>query len=89
MPTLREYGYLPLSEISQYESEMEALGVSEVARGRGGFLSAYKRAGGNPNRLSDAWRRKRHGFIKRHLAQYRANPTHRRRLALRAWAYEP
>jgi len=86
---MREYNYLPLSVIAGYEPDMRRLGVSEVARSPKGFLVAYKKAGGNPNNLSEYWRIKRHGFIRRHLVQYRNNPTKRRLLALRAWAYLP
>lgn len=86
---MREYKYLPLSIIKQHKLEMEELGVSRIARSPRGFLTAYKRAGGNPGKLSEAWRVKRYGFIKRHLAQYRVNPTYRRKLALIAWAYMP
>lgn len=81
--------YMRLSEIAKHEPEMRRLGVSEVARSPRGFLSAYKRVGGDSDRLSEAWKRKREGFIARHLAQYRKNPTYRRRLALIAWAYLP
>jgi hypothetical protein len=84
-----EFKYLPLSTIEKYETGMRKLGVSEVARSPRGFLAAYKRAGGNPNNLSEEWKRKRDGFIKRHMAQYRLNPTRRRMLALIAWAYMP
>lgn len=83
-----EYKYMTLSQIRKYEPEMRELKVSEVARSRRGFLTAYKRVG-RPSNLSDNWRIKRRGFIKRHLVQYRKNPTKRRRLALRAWAYNP
>lgn len=86
---MREYNYLPLSIIRQYEPEMIRLKVSEVARSYRGFLTTYKLAKGNPNRLSQSWKVKRNGFIKRHLAQYRVNPTYRRKLALIAWAYMP
>lgn len=85
---MKEYPWLSLSTIQNYEPEMRALGVSEVARSPRGFLTAYKRAGGNRNNLSEAWRRKRHGFISRHLAQYKRG-QYRRRLALIAWAYDP
>lgn len=85
---MREYRYLPLSVVKNYEPEMRRLGVSKVARSPRGFLTAYKRAG-TKNNLSEAWRRKRNGFIARHLVQYRSNPTYRRKLALIAWAYEP
>lgn len=68
---------------------MRALGVSKVARSPRGFLTAYKRVGGSPSKLSEAWKRKRNGFIARHLAQYNVNPILRRKLALIAWAYMP
>jgi hypothetical protein len=68
---------------------MERLKVSEIARSPRGFLTAYKKVSGKPGKLSDAWKKKRHGFIRRHLVQYRANPTRRRWLALVAWAYMP
>lgn len=86
---MREFKYLPLSTIRQYESEMKRLRVSEVARSPRGFLTAYKKVGGDSNHLIIKWKIKRDGFIKRHLAQYRKNPTYRRKLALIAWAYMP
>ena len=88
---MTDYSWLPLSEIAKYEPEMKRLGVSKVARSRGGFLTAYKRFG-VPMRKGDAgdyWPSKRRGFIARHMAQYRKNPTYRRWLALVAWAYMP
>jgi hypothetical protein len=86
---MKEYRYMTLSQIARYEPEMSILGVSKVARSPRGFLPQFKRANSNPNNLTEFWRRKRHGFIARHLVQYRANPTPRRRLALIAWAYNP
>lgn len=83
------YTWLPLSVIRKYEPEMERLGVSEIARSRQGFLTAYKKVGGRWQKLSDYWQQKREAFIARHLAQYRKNPTYRRKLALIAWAYMP
>lgn len=79
---------LSLRTIAKHESEMKRLGVSKVARSPRGFLPAYKRAG-SAGRLSDGWKRKRRAFIARHGVQYRKNPTHRRRLALIAWAHDP
>lgn len=79
---------LSLKTIKKYESEMKRLKVSEVARSERGFLTAYKKAG-SPKKLSPDWKNKREGFIARHNAQYKKNPTPRRRLALIAWAYEP
>lgn len=76
---------------------MQAQGVSVVARSPRGFLTAYRQAGGDPERLSPYWRNRRENFLKRHLAQVRAQgeplyrdgkPT-RRHLALIAWAYSP
>ena len=86
---MKEFKYLSLSEIRKYEPEMRESGVSEVARSPRGFLTAYKRVNGDESKLSDAWKVKRDGFIKRHMAQYRLNPTYRRKLALIAWAYMP
>jgi len=79
---------LSLKTIKKYEPEMRERGVSKVARSRRGFLSVYKRAG-SPAKLSDEWKRKRKAFIARHGAQYKKNPTLRRRLALIAWAHDP
>ena len=83
------YPWLSLDVIAKYEPEMKILGVSKVARSSRGFLTAYKRAGGIPGRMSEYWIRKRDGFIARHLAQYKKDKGHRRRLALIAWAYKP
>ena len=91
------YPYLPMSAIRKYEPLMRAQDVSVVARSARGFLTAYKKAGGDPNKLSDAWDKKREAFVKRHMAQVKkrkeklwkdGEPT-RRHLALIAWAYSP
>ncbi len=83
------YQWIPLSEIRKYEPEMERLGVSIVARGRVGFLTEFKRVKGDPDKMSDWWRRRRDGFIARHLAQFKVDRGYRRYLALIAWAYKP
>lgn len=90
--------FLSLDEVEQFVPLAAARGVSEVARGRGGFLEAYRRAAGDPSELSDAWRHKRAAFIARHEAQAQragepmfeddGTPT-RRHLALMMWAYSP
>lgn len=95
------YGWLTLSEISPLLPEMDRRKVSEVARSRRGFFTAYRRAG-DRRRLSRDWRETRDNFVSRHLAQVRefeeplwesdpaggTRPT-RRHLALIAWAYTP
>jgi hypothetical protein len=89
------YSLLSPSEVANYRHQMEVSGVSQVARAPGGFMHTYLRDG--EKMLSNAvnrttgltWERKREAFIKRHLVQYKANPTLRRRLALIAWAYDP
>lgn len=83
-----QYKYMTLAQIRKYEPEMKRLKVSEVARSPRGFLTAYKRAG-KSSALAESWHNRRYGFIRRHLAQYKANPTRRRKLALQAWAYNP
>lgn len=90
--------YLSLDVIDLYVPEMRRRGVSEVARSQRGFLTAYRKANGDPDALSPEWRAKREGFISRHMAQVRerseplmdakGKPT-RRHLALIAWAYSP
>lgn len=86
---MAEYRWLSLKEIRRYEPEMRRLGVSRVARSERGFLTMYKAVGGRRDRVSAWWANRRDGFIKRHMAQYRENPTYRRWLALVAWAYRP
>lgn len=84
-----KYPFMPLTKIEKLEPRMEKEKVSEVAPGKGGFLSAYKRADDNPEKLSEEKKTKRNAFIARHLVQYNENPTVRRKLALNAWAYQP
>lgn len=90
-------GYLNIEIIERYVPLMRELGVSGVARSSRGFLPAYRRAGGDPDSLSDRWDARRDAFIRRHMAQVRrrgeslwcdGQPT-RRHLALIAWAYSP
>ena len=89
--------FLPIATIKRYEAQAKKRGVSEVARGPGGFLPAYKRAGTAAD-LPDYWKDKREGFIARHMAQVeeRNEPLwntdgrpSRRHLALIIWAYSP
>ena len=77
---------MPLKSVELYLPMAEKEKVSVVARSPRGFLAAYRKYGRD---LPEEWEVKRHNFIKRHLAQYRQNPTARRRLALIMWAYSP
>ena len=61
--------YLSPACIARHEPAMRAQGVSMVARSPRGFLTAWKRAGGNVAKLSPYWQRRRAGFIARHVAQ--------------------
>ena len=89
--------YLPLATALGWEPEAARRGVSKVARSARGFMRAYERAG-SAKRLPEAWKRKREGFVARHVAQAEAagepwfepggSPT-RRHLALIMWAYSP
>jgi len=38
---MAEYKWLLLSEIAKHEPEMKRLGVSKVARSRGGFIGGW------------------------------------------------
>ena len=89
------YALLTPSQVLGYSRHIEMSGVSQVARAPGGFMYKYVREG---EKMLDrvitpstglTWAKKREAFIKRHLVQYKANPTLRRRLALIAWAYDP
>lgn len=99
------YPYLSLATTEAAAEAAKARGVSEVARGPGGFLSAYRRAGGQASKLVDmhhasgeSWTSRRAGFVARHMAQagalWEADPEGgerptRRHLALAVWAYSP
>lgn len=80
------YPLLTITAIDKILPLARKLGVSQRARSEGQFLSQYRRYG---EKLPLYWKVKRENFIKRHLAQYKMNPTLRRRLALNVWAYEP
>ena len=91
--------WISVSEVEKWEKEAERLGVSEVARGKKGFLWAYKRAGDrkrmektpvdvyNPAGLT--WGEKRNAFLSRSVPQFDGNRTYRRWLSLVMWAYVP
>lgn len=92
---MSRYRFLPLSVIDRFVAEARARGVSMVARSGRGFLTAYRRAGGNPRNLPLTWQTKRDAFIARHMAQGRreslgtGGSLSRRHLALIMWAYSP
>jgi len=97
MPYRPRFVYMDLDDVLAAEPEARALGVSEVARGAGGFVEQYEDAEGDSGRLTEHWQRKRDGFVARHVTQARDNgepwfdggePT-RRHLALMMWAYTP
>ena len=93
--------WLPLSVIEELEPLAKAWRVSEVARGPGGFMRQYRKAGGDPSHLDDWWYDRRNAFVARHMAQItlRDEPLWRetasgrfpspRHLALIFWAYTP
>lgn len=108
---MKKYPWLPLSAVNAAVPAMEASGAAAVARGakastvtREGFVEAYRAVGGRPARMktriargTESWARRRTNFIKRHMAQVKANkeslfsngvPT-ARLLGLIAWAYVP
>jgi len=89
MANIKEYPWISLSTIARYEPEMKKLGVSEKARGVGGFLWYYKKIGGNSKKVSDHWRNKRYAFISRMLPVWKQSKGRRAYLSLIAWAYLP
>lgn len=94
----RKYRWMRYSNAHAYEEEANRLGVSKVARSARGFMRAYETAR-TPEKMASTqvpqinrfqfWDQRRDDFIGRHLPQYRSKPSHRRRLALIMWAFEP
>jgi hypothetical protein len=80
---------MSLSQIKQKEPDMKRLKVSEVARSPRGWLTYYKKIGGDVNKVNQHRRKEREAFIARTLPSYKNKPTPRRKLALQAWAYNP
>jgi len=74
------------SEVAKYIPIADELGVSKIARGANGFVSILKHYG--KDNIPENWLHKRENFIKRHLVQYKKNPTKRRQIALLMWAYK-
>ena len=94
MSVVRDYTLMSPDEVRQHLPDMQALDVSKVARSSAGFTGQYLLNGAsvldnNATGSKITWRKTRANFIARHLAQYRENPTKRRKLALIAWAYMP
>lgn len=104
--------WLSLAEVEATIPAMKAKGVSSVARGEqqsrvtgGGFIGAYRLAGGDPEAMAEmpatrnqSWAKRRMDFISRHMAQlinrgealYDSKGNPKgRHLALIAWAYTP
>lgn len=65
--------FIPLEDIEVLVPHLQARGISKIALGPGGFLEAFRRAKGDPDKLSPEWIRKREGFIRRHRAQAKEN----------------
>lgn len=91
--------WLSYRQAHAFEAEAARLRVSQVARASKGFMREYQKAGTpaamRVRRLPSGvaggttWGQKRDAFVKRHMEQYRRNPTYRRFLALTMWAYRP
>jgi hypothetical protein len=81
-----QFPFLKLKTIEMYMPIIIEYKVSVQARKPNHFLDIYKKYG---QQLPSKWMEKRENFIKRHIVQYRENPTIRRRLAIITWAYDP
>lgn len=86
---MRNYKWTSLKFVEEKLPEIRREKVSERARSPGQFISQFRKAGGDPDKLPEKWRRKRNGFVARHLKQFEVDKGKRRRLALNAWAYDP
>ena len=88
---------MTVEEVEAMLPTIEAAGVSKIARSPRGFLTAYRRIRSPlrmmiaevPDHETQTWAQRRDAFIARALPAYTADPTHRRALALIAWAYMP
>ena len=85
---MKHYPVIPLRVVEKFVPLAEELGVSEVARSPRGFLAAYRKAK-TFAKLPDEWKRKRAGFIARHMELLDGDQPTRRHLALIMWAYSP
>ena len=91
------FAWMPVEEVEAMLPTIEAAGVSKIARSPRGFLTAYRRIRSPlrmmiaevPDLVTQTWAQRRDAYIARALPAYNANPTHRRALALMAWAYAP
>lgn len=94
---VREPRWLSLAVVNAYVPLARTKGVSRVARSSRGFVGRYRLAGGDPAQLGASWRKKRAGFVARHMAQavkngeafLRTGELSRRHLALIMWAFSP
>ena len=85
---MKYYPVIPLRVVEKFVPLAEELGVSEVARSPRGFLTAYRKAK-TFAKLPEEWKRKRQGFIARHMELLDGDQPTRRHLALIMWAYSP
>jgi hypothetical protein len=91
------FSWMTVEEVEAMLPTIEAAGVSKVARSPRGFVSAYRRIRSPlrmmiaevPDHETQTWAQRRDAYIARALPAYTADPTHRRALALMAWAYAP
>ena len=91
------FPWMTVEEVEAMLPTIEAAGVSKVARSPRGFLTAYRRIRSPlrmmitevPDHETQTWAQRRDWFIARALPAYNSDPTHRRALALMAWAYAP
>jgi hypothetical protein len=96
---MSRYPVMPYKAAHAWEKQAATRGVSAVARSARGFMRMYQAAGTWDN-VNDYWRRRREGFLARHIAQAMRGeniwertrtgwrPT-RRSLAMIMWAFMP
>ena len=86
------FNWMSYADAHAFEARAAREGVSEVARGLAGSCGCTRRTHRRRpwKKCSTATFRGRScdNFVKRHLAQYRKNPTRRRYLAMVMWAYD-
>ena len=51
---MREYSYMPLSEVISYEPQIKSLKIDDIILSSEGFLAHYKEVDGKRNKVSEA-----------------------------------
>jgi hypothetical protein len=92
----RSYPFMRLAAVKKLLLLARKHGVAEAATGPGGFVAAFAKAKGKPEKLSASWKKRRNAFLRAQLAtakekgetlSLKKGHITRRSIALAMWAY--